>query len=416
MSALLAIVLGCAAIGTGYQLFQFFAAARFFRRARRAALAWRGDFPLPPVTVLKPLKGPGVDLYANLASFCTQDYPDYQIVFGVADPADPAVAIVRQIRRDFPACDIALSIGDMPGANRKVANLRHMMEHARHDVLVMSDADIRVRPDYLRSMVAPLAAPRGDRRLALTTCLYRGVGRFGLASLVESLFINTDFIPMVLTAQSVQRFRYAFGASIAVTREALDRIGGFGALADYLADDYLLGNRVAKAGYHLVLLPYVVETVLDSATLGDVWRHQLRWARTYRSQQPVGWFFSVVTHAVLWGVAAVAATGGSMLGWTVLLAAVGARIFSLAAIMRLLGERDTPRHLWLVPPKDLISSTVWLTAFLGRRVNWGGELLRVQRDGRMVPVTPPGRPRPTPEPVHAPLPADGAPRISAAGH
>jgi ceramide glucosyltransferase len=159
----------------------------------------------------------------------------------------------------------------------------------------------------------------------------------------------------------------------------------------------------------------VVETVLDSVTLGDVWRHQLRWARTYRSQQPVGWFFSVVTHAVLWGVVAVAATGGSVLGWSVLLAAVGARIFSLAAIMRLLGERDTPHHLWLVPLKDLISSTVWLMAFLGRRVNWGGELLRVQRDGRMVLVKPSVRPRPTPESVHAPLLTDETPRISAAG-
>src|SRR5262249_51249436 len=160
----------------------------------------------PAVTVLKPLKGPGIDLYANLASFCRQDYPAYQIVFGVEDPRDPAAAVVRQLRRDFPERDIVLAVGSAPGANRKVANLCHMMRLARHGVLVLSDSDIRVRPDYLRTMVAPLADPA----VGLTTTLYRGVGRFGLPSLIESLFINTDFTPMVLAAQIVQRFEYAF--------------------------------------------------------------------------------------------------------------------------------------------------------------------------------------------------------------
>ena len=262
MEPLVVFVFGCAIVASGYQLFQLFAAWRFFRRWRRPT----AGTPLPSVTVLKPLKGPGVDLYANLASFCRQDYPTYQIVFGVEDVRDPAVVVVHQLRRDFPDRDIALSVGHMPGANRKIANLRHMMRHARHATLVLSDSDIRVRPDYLRAMVAPLADPG----VGLTTCLYRGAGRFGLPSVLESLFINTDFIPMVLAAQIVQRFEYAYGASIALRREALDRIGGFAPLADYLADDYQLGNRVAKAGYRLVLLPYVVETVLDSVRVSDV--------------------------------------------------------------------------------------------------------------------------------------------------
>jgi ceramide glucosyltransferase len=334
------------------------------------------------VTVLKPLKGPGIDLYANLASFCRQDYPAYQIVFGVEDPRDPAAAVVQQLKRDFPERDIVLSVAWMPGTNRKVANLRHMMRHARHRVLLMSDSDIRVRPDYLRTMVAPLTDPA----VGLTTCLYRGVGRFGLPSVLESLFINTDFIPMVLTAQLVQRFEYAYGASIAVRREALDRIGGFASLADHLADDYLLGNRVAKAGYRLVLLPYIVETVLDSVTLRDVWRHLLRWARTYRVCQPVNWFLTVITHTTLWGVLAALVSGGSPAGLVALAVALAARLGSLAAIMRLLGEPDTTRYLWLVPPKDLFNSLVWAAAFLGQQVEWSGQTLRIQRDGRMVPV------------------------------
>jgi ceramide glucosyltransferase len=381
MHAALVLVVGCAAIASAYQLFQLFAAWRFLRQPSPAA---RWGWKLPAVTVLKPLKGPGIDLYANLASFCRQDYPSYQLVFGVENPRDPAVAVVQQLRRDFPERDIVLSVASMPGANRKVANLRHMMRHARHGILVMSDSDVRVRPDYLRAMVAPLADPH----VGLTTCLYRGAGRFGLPSVLESLFINTDFIPMVLAAQIVQRFEYAYGASIALKREALDRIGGFAAIADYLADDYHLGNKVAKAGYRLLLLPYVVETVLDSVMLRDVWRHLLRWARTYRVCQPVPWFFTIVTHTILWGVLAVIATHGSAVGWGFLAVALATRLGSLAAIMRLLGERETARYLWLVPAKDLFNSVMWAAAFLGREVEWSGQTFRILSDGRMMPAAP----------------------------
>lgn len=383
MHAIAWLVLGCTAIASGYQLFQLVAAHRFFRRARRASRRQRTY--RPPATILKPLKGPGIDLYANLVSFCRQDYPEYQIVFGVGDPDDPAVPVVQRIMRAFPDRDITLSVGDEPGANRKVASLVHMMRHAKHDVLVLSDADIRVRPDYLKQMVAPLSDPA----VGLTTCLYRGRGYFGLPSVVESLLINTDSIPMFITAEWVQGLRNAYGASIAFSRKALDSIGGFAPLADYLADDYLLGAWIAAAGYKLVLLPYVVETILDSTHVADVWRHQVRWARTYRAQQPVGWFASVITHAMLWGVLAVVVTGGSLVGWTALAAAIACRIGGLRGIMRLLRERHTPRYLWLVPLKDLAYSSVWMASWMGRHVEWSGQVLRVQRDGRMVPIAQP---------------------------
>src|SRR5262249_4755765 len=275
-----------------YQLVQMGAARRFLRRAVRPA----GDYR-PPVTVLKPLKGPGFELAANLETFCRQDYPDYQIVFGVEDATDPAADVVRSLPRRFPERDIALSVGLEDGANRKVASLVHMMREARHDVLVLSDADIRVRPDYLRTLVAPLIDPA----VGLTTCLYRGRATLGAPSILESLFINTDFTPMVIAAQLLEPFEYAFGASIAVRRRVLDQIGGFPALADYLADDYELGNRVAKAGHRLVLLPHVVDTILDSRTMDDVWRHQVRWARTYRVCRPLSWFLTIVVQASLWG-------------------------------------------------------------------------------------------------------------------
>lgn len=381
MHPLALAVLGCSAVASAYQLAQGAAAWRYFHGARRRR--WSREH-LPAVTVLKPLKGPGVDLYANLASFCRQDYPHYQIVFGVTSADDPAIAIVERIRRDFPGRDIVLTVGDAPGTNRKIANLVQMMPHARHDVLVLSDADIRVRPDYLRTLVAPLADPT----VGLTTTLYRGRGYFGLASVIESLFINTDFIPMVMMAQWVQDFRYAFGASIAFKRAALDAIGGFPAIADHLADDYQLGNRIAAAGYRLELLPYVVETVLDAATLEDVWRHQLRWARTYRVCQPANWFLTIITHTISWGVLAPLATGGAPVGWAFFGLALACRLGSLRYVMHLLREHDTPRHLWLVPAKDLAFTALWLVSWLGHTVSWSGQTLRVLRDGRMLPLSP----------------------------
>ena len=393
MSVLVAIAVAGTAIATAYQLFQLLAAATFFRRARRRAARAR-DYR-PAVTILKPLKGSGIDLYANLASFCRQDYPEYQIVCGVSDPHDPAIAIVERVQKDFPARDIVLSIGDHPGANRKVASLCHMIQHAKHPVLALSDADVRVRPDYLRRTVAPLANPT----TGLTTCLYRGRGFFGLPSVIESLLINCDFVPMVLAAHLLGQ-RNALGASLVFKREALEAMGGFASIADYLADDNMLGEGIKGAGYTVELLPYVVETILDSTTVADVWRHQVRWARTYRVLQPVGWFSSVITHSVTWGVATVLATGGSAIGWLALAGAIAVRLGTLRAIMRMLRERDTPRHLWMVPLKDLGFTAVWLASWLGRDVVWSGARLRVQSDGRMVPLD--GAPAASPGPTFRP--------------
>jgi ceramide glucosyltransferase len=256
-----------------------------------------------------------------------------------------------------------------------------MMEHAKYDVLALSDADVRVRPDYLRRTIAPLVKPI----VGLTTCLYRGRGFFGLPSVVESLLINCDFVPMVLTAQYIGQ-RNALGASLCFKRKALDAMGGFPALADYLADDNMLGEGVKRAGYTVELLPYVVETILDSTTVADVWRHQVRWARTYRVLQPTGWFSSIVTHATTWGTAALVATGASPLGIGFFLTAIAVRLGTLRVIMRMLRERDTPRHLWMVPLKDLGFTAVWLASWLGHDVVWSGQRLRVQRDGKMVPI------------------------------
>ena len=385
MQLLVGLVLLLAGVAAAYRLFELVCALFFFRDARRKWSRWSAVSYAPPITILKPLKGEGIDLYDNLASFCQQQYAGkVQIVCGVADPADPAVEIVAQLRRDFPHMDIVLSIGDERGANRKIANLIHMMRHAKHQTLVLSDADIRVRPDYLATLVTPL----GDPRVGLSNCLYRGVGDFGLPSTIEGLLINTDFIPMVMVARWVQGLQYAYGASIAVKREALDAIGGWRMLADYLADDYQLGNRVHRAGYEIALLPYVVETVLDSVNLHDVFRHQLRWARTYRVCQPLNWFLAGVTQTTMWGLLAVIVTGGSLVGVGMLAIGLVCRFASVITTMSLLGDRDTLHDLGLVPLKDLAYSAIWIACWFGHDVNWSGQRLRVERDGRMTPLTP----------------------------
>jgi hypothetical protein len=212
-----------------------------------------------------------------------------------------------------------------------------MMEHAKYDVLALSDADVRVRPDYLRRTIAPLVKPT----VGLTTCLYRGRGFFGLPSVIESLLINCDFVPMVLTAQYIGPAERARRVAL-LQAPGARRDGRLPALADYLADDNMLGEGVKRAGYAVELLPYVVETILDSTTVADVWRHQVRWARTYRVLQPIGWFSSIVTHATTWGTAALVATGRVAARDRLLPAAIAARLGTLRVIMRTLRERDTP--------------------------------------------------------------------------
>lgn len=376
MHALAQLAVGWALASSAYQLAQWIAARRFLHGPRPPA----PPAPRPPVTVLQPLYGLAGDVPANLDALCRQDHPTHQIVFGVEAATDPAVPVVRALMRRHPERDLVLSIGAGAGTNRKVAVLAHMMRHARHDLLVLGDADVRVPPDHLRVLTAPL----DDPRIGLTTCLYRGRAHGGLAARLEALCIDTDFLPMVLMARLVQPLRYAFGAAIAVRRGALDAIGGFAALRDHLADDYELGRRVAGAGWALRLLPHVVETVSEARTLREVWRHQLRWARTYRACQPLNWFATIlVVHTTLAGLAALLAAGGASAGWLALALALGCRLGALRGILRLAGSRATARDLWLVPAKDLAYSALWVASWLGHHVEWNGRRLRVARDGRL---------------------------------
>lgn len=362
-----------------YYLVAIFSASRLFRPDASDAhcAEW------PPVTVLKPLKGADESLPGNLAALCRQDYPCFQIVFGLASADDPAAEIVRRLQREYPAVDIAMVVDPRThGTNHKVGNLQNMYGRAKHDVILVADSDIRVPTDHLRRIVASLARPR----VGIVTCLYRAVaGRGGLPTRMEVLSINTDFVAMVLVARMKERFRYAFGATVALRRETLDRIGGFAPLRDYLADDYQLGRRVAEAGYSVLLADHVVENVISLHGWKQLFRHQLRWARTSRNCRPLGYFCSIFTHGPLWALLAVLCNGpdrASLAGATVV---VALRYLAAGTLLRGYLRTDLAAlDLPLIFLRDLFGSAVWMLAFLGNSVWWSDRRLRVLADGRMV--------------------------------
>jgi ceramide glucosyltransferase len=365
-----------------YYLFTLYAAWRLFHKASLHADS------LPPVSIFKPLKGASADLYANLASFCRLDSPGFQLLCGVRDPHDPAIAVVQRLQQDFPGCDITLVVNaEAIGSNYKVSTLHHLRQRAKHDIFVISDSDVRVEPDYLRAIIPPLLSPE----VGLVTCLYRGGTNAPLPALLESLLINTVFASLVLVATRVEKTSYAFGATIAVKRHCVEHIGGFAALSDYLADDYYLGHLVAQTGDEARILPYVVETHPGVSTFADLFHHQLRWARTQRLCRPSGYFGTLITYGTVWALLALLVVWSSPILRTLALVTLGLRLFSVALVSGIyLKAPLTLRALWLVPFTDVLSFLVWCASLRGNTVRWSEYTFRVQRDGKMSRVSPPG--------------------------
>lgn len=360
-------------------LYLFVAAAGVARfAARRAPRAWHQL----PVTILKPLYGEDATLRENLRSFCRQDYPSFQIVFGVADAEDPAVPIVRALVEEFPQADLTLVIDPTQrGANLKVANLRNMLPAARYDLLVMADSDMRVAPDYLTAVTAPLVVPpSAGSETGLVTCLYRGISAGGLCSDLAALHINHGFLPQAVLADSRGLGAGCFGATMALRRATLEAVGGFDALADTLADDYMLGQAVRRLGLGVALSPHLIDDIVAEPGFAALFRHELRWARTVRLAAPWGYLGSIVTYPVplaligwLLGARPVAAA--------ILLLALFCRAWSARRLDHALGLR--PASLWLLPLRDLLSFAVFAASFLGRSVAWRDRKFRVSPSGQL---------------------------------
>ena len=349
------------------------AAVRFARRATPS-----GPEP-PPVSLLKPLHGAEPGLYENLRSFAQQDYPVVQMVLGVNDANDGALPVAQALIRDLPASDIALVL-DPPvrGSNLKVANLENMLAAARHDILVISDSDMRVDRRYLGAVTAPLHDPR----IGLVTCLYEGVSTGGIWSELGALHINFGFLPSALVAAELGIGHGCFGATIAMRRETLERIGGLARLRDELADDHRIGDAVRAQGLAVLLSRYVVEARVSEPSFISLWQHELRWARTVRAITPAGFAGSVLTHPV--ALAALAAAA-SRFGLTSAILLVLSCLLRWASALIIAGALAfTTAGLWLLPVRDALSFAVFVASFFGRRVCWRDQLFHVDASGRMT--------------------------------
>jgi ceramide glucosyltransferase len=359
-----------------YYLLCLWSASRFLRE-REAAEGVRPTPDLPGISILKPLKGIDPEIYESFRSHCLQDYPEYEIIFGVSDPSDPAIESVRRLQREFPDRRIRMIVSStILGANVKVSNLAQMIADARYGCLIVNDSDIRVEPDYLQRVTAPLA----DSRLGMVTCLYRGVASATLGSRLESLGISTDFCASVLAARQVEGgIRFGLGSTLAFRRADLKKIGGFNCFVDYLADDYELGKRIAALGLNIKLSDVVVETYLPAYRLQDFFAHQLRWARGVRDARAGGYFGLIFTFGMLWALVAVAASARSLWSWTGLAFVLSLRL-TVAFVVgwRVLRSHDALRYAWLIPLRDLIAVAVWIISLGGHTVTWRGERFRLK--------------------------------------
>jgi ceramide glucosyltransferase len=358
--------------GWAYLVGSAYAAIRFAGRALPMATE------RPPVTVMKPLHGAEPGLYGNLRSFAEQDYPVVQTVLGVSDAKDDALPAARALIRDLPDSDIALVVdARIRGSNQKVANLENMLEAARYDILVFADSDMRVDRRYLAAVTAPLLDPR----IGAVTCLYKGVATAGRWSDLGALHINFGFLPSALAAEAWGVDRGCFGATIALRRETLSRIGGFARVRDELADDQRIGESVRERGLAVVLSRHLVETQVWEPSLAGLWRHELRWARTIRMIAPAGFAGSVLTHAVAISALGAAATGFGLTACMFLVMSLSVRWISAWVIAGALALSTA--KLWLLPLRDALSFAVFVASFFGRRVSWREQLFRVAPSGRM---------------------------------
>jgi ceramide glucosyltransferase len=366
--------------GSAYALFAIWAARVFTHKPRPASPTNRS-----PVTILKPLHGAEPDLYANLASFCRQDYSaPVQVVFGLTDPADPATAVVRRLIADFPDRDFQLVINaHRHGANAKVSNLINMQPAARHETIVVADSDIVAPPDYLTNVAANLNQPG----VGLVTCLYRGVGATGIWSRLAAAGINYHFLPNVLVGLKLGLATPCFGSTIALTETTLTKIGGLQSVSDQLADDYALGMAARRAGLKVAIAPFIVTHVCAEQSLRELLLHDIRWARTVRAVDPLGFAGLAVTYAV--PLALIGLLLGGLTPAALVVAAALACRFTLQAELHRLFQLDNGwsislRNAWLGPIRDVLSFVVFVASFCGRGVEWRGRRYGVRGDSTLA--------------------------------
>lgn len=377
-------LLGVAALPFIYYFLTLYSSYRFFRRAPDD-----GKFPIsftPPVSILKPIRGLDPDAYENFASFCRQDYLDYEMLFCVGAPDDPVLPVIERLRRDFPERQIRVIFQNgNHGSNDKVAKLARLTSEARHETLVISDSDVRVRPDYLRRVVAPLA----DRHVGAVTCFYVSAGEKTLTDRLQTVGMISDFYAGILVARELDGVKFALGPTIATRRAQLAEFGGYAALQDRPADDLLVGRLIAEQGHMVELLSYKILTVADYRSMAELWAKRLRWLTVMRHMRPWGHLGLVFTQGLPWCLVAVAIhpTVGTVLAFP------GLYLVLRAAMTWEIGVQGLEEHgLWskmlLIPVWDALAFCLWIASFFRRRVRWRDAEYWI-REGKLVPLAPP---------------------------
>ena len=358
-----------------------------FRRGRNHNSPENGNpVALPALSVLKPVSGSTPALYENIRAHALQDYPEYELLFGVSGVSgrgDPAAEAVRRLAREFPRLRIELvECGSSPEGNPKVFVLEKLAAQARYDLLLVNDSDIRVGSGYFRRIVRDLYR----HGVGLVSCLYRARPGGTFPSLIEALWISAEYQGQVLLGRSLQGMRFALGATMLLRRGDLARIGGFQRIRPFLADDYVLGNLIASSGLHVALSGYAVETLLPADSWKAVWRHLLRWSRTIRVMRPWGHAGLIVTHGTVWSLLALAVGSQSVVLTTLALCCLIPRFVAAWLVADCVDSREVKRRLWLLPLADVLAFLVWLSSFFGSRVDWRGKQFLLDRRGRMTRV------------------------------
>lgn len=381
-------IFAAAMVPLAFYVFAAWAAWRFFRNARRVT-DQHGNV-LPPVSILKPIRGLDRGAYENFASFCRQDYPAYEILFAVSDENDPAVPAIRGLIRDFPDVSIRLIIdATRKGANDKVGKLCRLVQESRHPLLVVTDSDVRVAPGYLRT----LAAIFQDPQVGAVTALYRAIDAPSLGAVMDTMSA-LSFAGSALVARSVEGLKFTMGSTAALPRERLDEIGGFAPLVDLHSDDYELGRRIAEKGYRVELAPEPVDMRFPSERLRDYLRHELRWFIGLRHIRPGGHFGLLMTQGIAWAALAALVAPSAVLSGMWIGAYLSVRL-ATSFMVGVWGLRDpvVRRNLSLLPLHDFFAFFIWLISFGMNRIEWRGLSFRLE-NGRLLPVA---SPPPAPE-------------------
>jgi ceramide glucosyltransferase len=375
-------LLAVAAIPFIYYFIGLFSSWQFFR-----ATAHGSDTPrnfTPPVSNLKPIRGLDPDAYENFASFCRQDYPEYELLFCVGDEDDPVVPILHRLMRDFPERRIRVLFGSGgKGSNDKVVKLARLVSEAQHEVVVISDSDVRVRPDYLRTVVAPLA----DAKVGAVTCFYASIEEKTFAESLQTIGMFSDFYVGILVARQLDGVKFALGPTIATTRARLSGFGGYAAIENRPADDLLVGRLIAEQGYEVELLPYTILTVADYGSMRDLFHKRLRWIVVMRHMRPWGHLGLIFTQGLPWSLAAIAIHPSAGVALSYLGAYLALR-FAMTWMVGIWGLKQDSlwKKLGLIPVWDALAFFIWLTSFARNSIRWRDGEYYI-RDGRLVPVT-----------------------------